>query len=275
MYFFNIRHIKFRTLVFLSFAVNGLSAQLAEIHLTYEAKFFSGDVHLAYLSIFDDHSISYTSSLPKNQRDKDSVAIEEVETSTGIEIKVKRFEKSFKTFHSMLVRTDRRSEMLSYALIKLKRKREPYFVREKILEMKNWQLYDTTREISGFVCKRATIKFGGRAYEAWYTLDIPTNVGPYKFHGLPGAIVNIEDSTKEVIFKLVQVDYDKFVPKSKKTKFPSNIKPITCNELMELRKEQIRRKTERWEALSDRDFTIKMLSNTINHIQNSCDRFGD
>ena len=263
--------MKFRSLVFLLFIFNGLSAQLAEIHLTYEMKFLYDYMEPAYLSIFDDHSISYTASLHKNQRDKDSVVIEESETSTGLEIKAKRFGKSFKTYRRLLVRTDRRSEMLSYALVKLKRKREIYYVREELLEMKDWQLYDTTREIGSFLCKRATIDFGGRAYEVWYTLDIPTNIGPYKFHGLPGAIVSLEDSTKEVIFKLVHVEYDKFIPKSKRTTFPSNIKTITCDELMELRKEQVKRENERWDALSDRDFTMKILSNTHNYLQNSCD----
>ena len=261
--------MKFGSIVFLFFVFNGLSAQVAEIHLTYEMKFLHDYMEPAYLSIFDDHSISYTASLPKNQRDKDSIVW--METDNELEIKVKRFGKSFKTYRRLLVRTDRRSEMLSYALIKLKRKREIYYVREELLETEDWQLYDTTREIGGFLCKRATIDFGGRAYEVWYTLDIPTNIGPYKFHGLPGAVVSLEDPAKEVIFKLVHVEYDKFIPKSKRTTFPSNIKTITCEELMELRKEQIKRENERWEALSDRDFTIKMLSNTINSIQNSCD----
>ena len=263
--------MKFRSLVFLFFVFNGLSAQLAEIHLTYEMKFLYDYMEPAYLSIFDDHSIFYIAGLPKNQRNKDSVAIKEAETSTGLEIKVKRFGKSFKTFRTALVRTDRRSEMLSYALVKLKRKREIYYVREGLLEINDWRLYDTTREIGGFLCKRATTEFGGRAYEAWYTLDIATNIGPWKIHGLPGAIVSLEDSIKEVVFKLVEVEYDKFVPKSKKTTFPSNIKTITCDELMVLRKEQVKRENERWEALSDRDFTMKILSNTHNYLQNSCD----
>ena len=261
--------MKFGSIVFLFFVFNGLSALLAEIHLTYEMKFLHDYMEPAYLSIFDDHSISYVATLPKNLRDKDSIVW--LETDNELEIKVKRFLKSSKDFRSLLVRTDRRNEMLSYKHIKLKRKWKIYYVREELLEMKDWQLYDTTREIGGFLCKRATIEFGGRAYEVWYTLDIPTNIGPYKFHGLPGAVVSLEDSTKEVIFKLVHVEYDKFVPKSKRTTFPSNIKTVTCEELMELRKEQIKRENERWEALSDRDFTMKMLSNTINSIQNSCD----
>ena len=269
MYLFLIRYMKFGSLGFLFFIVNGLSAQLAEIHLTYEMKFLYDYMEPAYLSIFDDHSISYTASLLKNQRDKDSIVW--LETDNELEIKVKRFGKSFKTYRRLLVRTDRRNEMLSYALVKLKRKREIYYVREELLEINDWRLYDTTREIGGFLCKRATTEFGGRTYEAWYTLDIATNIGPWKIHGLPGAIVSLEDSIKEVVFKLVEVEYDKFVPKSKRTTFPSNIKTITCEELMELRKEQIRRENERWEALSDRDFTVKISSNTHNYLQNSCD----
>ena len=169
------------------------------------------------------------------------------------------------------MRTDRKNEMLSYENIKLRRKGKIYFIREKLLQTKDWQLHDATKEISSFVCNRATTDFGGRSYEAWYTLDIPTNIGPWKLHGLPGVIVSVEDTNKEVSFRLVKVEYNKFIPKSKKATFPSNIETISCNELMELRKKVILRQNERWEAFSDRDVTFKMISKVTNSLQNSCD----
>lgn len=106
--------------------------------------------------------------------------------------------------------------MLSYENIKLRRKGKNYFIREKLLQTKDWQLNDASKEISSFVCNRATTDFGGSSYEVWYTLDIPTNIGPWKLHGLPGVIVNVEDTNKEVSFRLVKVEYNKFIPKSKK-----------------------------------------------------------
>jgi GLPGLI family protein len=46
------------------------------------------------------------------------------------------------------------------------------------IEKIDWKLYDETMEIIGYTCKKATCKFRGRDYEAWYTVDIPINKGP-------------------------------------------------------------------------------------------------
>lgn len=46
-------------------------------------------------------------------------------------------------------------------------------------------------------------KMGGRDWVAWFTNDIPIQDGPYKFCGLPGLIIKIEDDTKTHKFILV------------------------------------------------------------------------
>ena len=42
----------------------------------------------------------------------------------------------------------------------------------------------------------------GRKWTAWFTTEIPIQDGPYKFRGLPGLIVKIEDETKSHCFAL-------------------------------------------------------------------------
>lgn len=63
----------------------------------------------------------------------------------------------------------------------------------------DWQLKDGIKEIAGFQCNEAFIKFRGRDYTVWYTIDIPYSFGPWKFHGLPGLILEIVE--KEGVFK--------------------------------------------------------------------------
>ncbi len=59
-----------------------------------------------------------------------------------------------------------------------------------------WTLTDETEEIMGYPCNKATTTWRGREWTAWYS-DIPINAGPWKFQGLPGLILKVEDSAGE------------------------------------------------------------------------------
>lgn len=65
-----------------------------------------------------------------------------------------------------------------------------------------WQILPETQKIENYNCQKATTNFGGRIWEAWFSKDLPFPDGPYKFHGLPGLIVKLEDKTKSHQFLL-------------------------------------------------------------------------
>ena len=55
-----------------------------------------------------------------------------------------------------------------------------------------WNLkYKETKKIGKYTCKKATATFRGTNIEAYYTQEIPVSIGPYKFKGLPGLILEI------------------------------------------------------------------------------------
>ena len=60
-----------------------------------------------------------------------------------------------------------------------------------------WELGNDTMYIMGYLCHVAKCFWRGRYYQAWYAEDIPISDGPYKFHGLPGLIMRIEDMNSE------------------------------------------------------------------------------
>ena len=55
------------------------------------------------------------------------------------------------------------------------------------------------RDILGYSCLAAETNFRGRCYKVWFTPDIPSSRGPWKFYGLPGLIMAAED--EDGIFK--------------------------------------------------------------------------
>ena len=67
-----------------------------------------------------------------------------------------------------------------------------------------WKLSDETKKFGVYKLQKATTKFGGRNWTAWFTKDIALSEGPYKFKGLPGMIFEISDDKGNFIFSLAK-----------------------------------------------------------------------
>lgn len=59
----------------------------------------------------------------------------------------------------------------------------------------NWEVLPDKEKIGEFDAQKAKTQLWGRTWYAWFTTEIPVVDGPYKFHGLPGLIVKVEDAT--------------------------------------------------------------------------------
>ncbi|MGZ5192347.1 MAG: GLPGLI family protein [Kaistella sp.] len=66
----------------------------------------------------------------------------------------------------------------------------------------NWKISNEKAKIGSYNAQKATTEFGGRTWNAWFSSDIPLQDGPYKFHGLPGLIVKVEDEGKNYSWEL-------------------------------------------------------------------------
>lgn len=75
-----------------------------------------------------------------------------------------------------------------------------FYVQED-LPIQAWEIQDETKQIQSFSCQKAVANFRGRTYAAWFTRDIPTIGGPWKFGGLPGLILEVtaDDGTYEIL----------------------------------------------------------------------------
>lgn len=67
----------------------------------------------------------------------------------------------------------------------------------------NWKLSpDEHKAILGYICNKATTTYAGRNYTAWYALELPLNAGPFKFSGLPGLIMQVEESEHKYYWEI-------------------------------------------------------------------------
>lgn len=84
-----------------------------------------------------------------------------------------------------------------------------FFVYPDSVPSLEWNFSDEeTDSIIGYDCRKATVEFAGRSYTAWFTPEIPLPFGPYKFGGLPGLILKLEDAERQYIWEAVGFERD-------------------------------------------------------------------
>ena len=89
----------------------------------------------------------------------------------------------------------------------------------------DWKINNEKSVIGEWNVQKAELDFAGRKWTAWFTTDIPIQDGPYKFHGLPGLIVKIEDETQSHKFELKGVEKIEVF-----SDYFSKLKEITINQ---------------------------------------------
>lgn len=97
-----------------------------------------------------------------------------------------------------------------------------------------------TLQIAGYTCWKATTRFRGREWTAWYAPELPLPYGPWKLVGLPGLIMKAYDDQKFFDFTLEEIHtYTNkeryiYIYDSKKNKAQKSTRK-TISKLMELR----------------------------------------
>lgn len=83
---------------------------------------------------------------------------------------------------------------------------ETVFCYEEMKTDLGWVILNEKKTIENYNCQRAVLTFRGRKYEAWFTKEIPISLGPFKFHGLPGLILEINDEKMHYRYKCIGVE---------------------------------------------------------------------
>ena len=74
------------------------------------------------------------------------------------------------------------------------------------LPRQSWTITNDVKPIQGYNCRKATTRYLGRDFEAWYTLEIPIPNGPWKLGGLPGMILEANDVQRHYVFDCVGIE---------------------------------------------------------------------
>ena len=96
--------------------------------------------------------------------------------------------------------------------------------KQQIEAFSQWVITDKTDTVFNYPCKMAKTVYAGRNYTAWFTLEIPVSDGPWKFHGLPGLILRVEDDEK--LFQYMAIGLQQYHEKTEIVK--DNVKYENC-----------------------------------------------
>jgi len=95
----------------------------------------------------------------------------------------------------------------------------------------NWKLSTETKTYQNLSLQKATTNFGGRKWTAWFTNEFPFSEGPYKFQGLPGLIILLQDEKDQYNFSFIQNEkLDKTYDTSNFLEIRYGDKPIPVSE---------------------------------------------
>ncbi len=147
-------------------------------------------------------------------------------------------------------------------------KYEKYCVLESPNEI-TWKIVDETQVIGDYKCQKAITFYKGRHYDVWFTEQLPINFGPWKLHGLPGAVVVAEDSEQYIKIQLEKIDF-----KSQDTLIElnvmNNVKKIYCEEYLSLKRMQGNEIANKIQSKLPRGAQFNITKITHNWLEKEC-----
>ena len=78
-----------------------------------------------------------------------------------------------------------------------------YFTYTEDINTIKWNLTDEIKNVCGYECKKAVCEYGGRIWQVWYSEEIPSSFGPWKFCGLPGLVLSASDVDEKHSFRAI------------------------------------------------------------------------
>lgn len=126
-----------------------------------------------------------------------------------------------------------------------------------------WKISGEKQKIGEYNTQKATTNFGGREWTAWFTQDIPFQDGPYKFYGLPGLIVKIEDATGTHVMTLAGNKKIKAVSQETELNLPTEVRVFGMGgKEIEITEDQFRKVWKAYVADPTKNMREMMQKNT-------------
>lgn len=118
-----------------------------------------------------------------------------------------------------------------------------------------WNITKEEKIIGDILCQKAEGYYRGTLFEAWYSKEIPISSGPWKFHGLPGLVVEVQSENKKYKYVLTSIKWENEISKQ----LPIAEKVIEKQAFEKLKKEFI---IETAQKSAPRGSTVSTIKNS-------------
>ena len=104
------------------------------------------------------------------------------------------------------------------------------YITEDTLICQNWKIKSDMKEVAGHICMNATFydTVKGKEVVAWFALDLPVSIGPDRYCGLPGMILEINEGNGAVVYTATTVLLSSEKVEITKPTAKKNTKRLTC-----------------------------------------------
>lgn len=110
------------------------------------------------------------------------------------------------------------------------------FVVEEDLEKIKWKITPEKVKYLDYECQKAVLENEDEFVVAWFTSQIPVQVGPSSYHGLPGAILMVSVDDGKVEFKATKVELKEL--EADAFSVPKKGKKVSADEFDKIQKEK-------------------------------------
>ncbi len=85
------------------------------------------------------------------------------------------------------------------------------YIVEDSLYSYDWKIQNDLKEVAGHICMKAFLEDTVKKQKivAWFAQDIPLPMGPERFHGLPGLILELDYNDGAMLITADKIDYKK------------------------------------------------------------------
>jgi GLPGLI family protein len=99
---------------------------------------------------------------------------------------------------------------------------DKHYIISDSLHVPDWNIMNDIKEIAGHICTSATTYDSVRKQKvkAWFALDIPLSIGPDRWFGLPGVILEADLNDGAVVISAEKIEYCKLTTQLDTSKKP-------------------------------------------------------